>query len=120
MTRSSISPALVKAQRAFDKASRALPQYVALQAAKAAYGPHETSLLEAQPILRAIAKRQRAPGSPFPDPSLFREEYDALGPIKVRRLFDDMKAIEYCLREGRERTPSSSRVRLAARGGRQS
>jgi hypothetical protein len=70
--RSSTSHALVKAQRAFDNASRALPEYAALQKAKAADGPHETSLLEAQPILRAIAKRKRAPGSPFPDLSLFR------------------------------------------------
>jgi hypothetical protein len=99
MKRSPISQALAKAQRAFDKASQALPEYAALQAAKAADGPHETSLLEAQPILRAIAKRKRAPGSPFPDLSRFRQEYDALGPTKVRRLTDDMKAIEHCLKE---------------------
>ena len=58
-----------------------------------------TSLVEAQRILRAIAKRKRAPKSPFPDLSLFRQEYDALGPIKVRRLIDDMKTIEHCLKE---------------------
>jgi hypothetical protein len=56
-----------------------------------------SSLVEAQPILRALAKRKRAPGSPFPDISLFLQEYDALGPIKVRRLIDDMKIIEHCL-----------------------
>jgi hypothetical protein len=99
MKRSSTSQALAKAQRAFDKASRALPEYEALQKAQAAHGPLQASLVDAQPILRALAKRKRAPKSPFPDPSLFREEYDAQGPIKVRRLFDDMKAIEYCLRE---------------------
>jgi hypothetical protein len=49
--------------------------------------------------LRAVAKRKRAPGSPFLDLSLFRQEYDALGPIKVRRLRDDMKTIDHCLKE---------------------
>jgi hypothetical protein len=99
MKPTSINQALAKAQRAFDKASRALPEYEALQEAQLAHGPRQASLLEAQPILRAIAKRQRAPGSPFPDLALFRQEYDALGPNKVRRLFDDMKTIEHCLRE---------------------
>jgi hypothetical protein len=97
MKRSSVSQTLAKAQRAFDKASQALPEYAALQTAKATDGPHETSLVEAQPILRAIAKRKRAPGSPFPDLSLFRQEYDALGPIKVGRLLNDMRTIAHCL-----------------------
>jgi hypothetical protein len=56
-------------------------------------------LVEAQRILRTIAKRKRAPKSPFPDLALFRQEYDALGPMKVRRLLDDMRTIEHCLRE---------------------
>jgi hypothetical protein len=99
MKRSPISQAQIKAQKAFDKASRALPEYEALQKAEAAHGPRQTSLVEAQRILRTIAKRKRAPGSPFPDLSLFQEEYDALGPIKVRRLIDDLRTIEHCLKE---------------------
>jgi hypothetical protein len=99
MKRSPVSQALAKAQKAFDKASHALPEYAALQKAQAAHGPHEASLVEAQRLLRAVAKRKRAPGSPFLDLSLFRQEYDALGPIKVRRLRDDMKTIDHCLKE---------------------
>ena len=118
MKRSPVSQALAKAQRAFDKASQALPEYDALQKARAANGPRETSLVDAQRILRAIGKRKRAPQSPFPDLSLFRQEYDALGPAKVRRLLDGIKAIEYCLKavESERWREDLERSRLGAAG----
>jgi hypothetical protein len=54
-------------------------------------------LIEAQRLSRTIAKRKRALGSPFPDLALFRQEYDALGSIKVRQLLNDMRTIAHCL-----------------------
>jgi hypothetical protein len=67
------------------------------QKAQAAHGERQASLVEAQRLLRAIAKRKRALGSPFPDLALFRQECDALGPIKVGRLLNDMRTIAHCL-----------------------
>jgi hypothetical protein len=86
------------------------------QAAKAAHEKREASLVEAQRLLRTIAKRKRAPGSPFPDLSLFRQEYDALGYRKVSQLISDMRAVEHCLSEVRsERWREDIERREAAR-----
>jgi hypothetical protein len=52
--RSPISQALITAQKAFDKASQALPEYEALQKAKAAWERLSASVIEARRFLRRI------------------------------------------------------------------
>lgn len=56
-------------------------------------------LIEAQRLLRTIAKRKPAGKLPYPNLALLRQEYDALGPIKVRQFLSDMKTIAHCLRD---------------------
>ena len=85
-----------------------------LRAIEAVLNPGGRQLGERALILGRLGGRLSCDGTPrtcsacswlpFPDLSLFRQEYDALGPTKVRRLIDDMKAIEHCLKGGRERT----------------
>jgi hypothetical protein len=97
MKRSPISQALIEAQKAFDKASQALPEYAPMQTAKAAYAKRQTSLDEAQRLLRFILKWE--PSAAAEDLARFRKaatirSYDELGHDKVQELIAAMKAIE--------------------------
>lgn len=71
MKRSPITQALIEAQRAFDKASQALPEYAALRKAKAAHEQRRTSVDRAQRLLRFILKWE--PSTPAGDLALFRQ-----------------------------------------------
>ena len=98
MKRSSISQALIEAQKAFDKASQALPEYEALQKARATWERLSASVIEARRLLRFILKWE--PSAPAEDDlALFRKAatvlgYEALGHDKIQELLAAMRAIE--------------------------
>jgi hypothetical protein len=60
MKHSSITLSLMKARNAFAKAARALPEYEALQQARAAYDRRQTTLEAAQRLLKSLLKSKAA------------------------------------------------------------
>ena len=97
MKRSSISQALIAAQKAYDKASQALPEYATLRKAQAAHEQRQACLDEAQWLLRFILKWERSIDAK--DLALFRQAttmhgYEELGHDKIQELIAIMNAIE--------------------------
>jgi hypothetical protein len=98
MKRSSISQTLIEAQKAFDKASQALPEYATLQTAKVAHDRLSASVIEARRLLRFILKWEPSSAS-AKDLALFRKGatvlgYEELGHDKIQELIAAMSAIE--------------------------
>jgi hypothetical protein len=96
MKRTSISQALIDAQRAFNKASRALPEYAVLKQAKEASGRREASIRAAQRALGYLNANTIA--VPAEELALFRQTvtlqgYEDLGHDKVQELIAVMQAI---------------------------
>jgi hypothetical protein len=97
MKRTSISQALIDAQKAFDKASRALPEYATLQKAKEASDRREASIRMAQRLLGSISAGKVS--VPAEDLALFHQTttlhgYEELGHDRAQELIAAMQAIE--------------------------
>jgi hypothetical protein len=97
MKRTSISQALIDAQKAFKKASQALPEYAALQKATEASNRREASVRMAQRLLSPILQGKLP--VPAEDLALFRQAttlqgYEELGHDRVQELIAAMQAIE--------------------------
>jgi hypothetical protein len=97
MKHSSINQTLIKARKAFAKAARALPEYDALQKARAAHERRQASVEQAQRRLKSILK-SKAPVS-AEALAAFRlaataEGYEELGRDKVDDIIGVMRGIE--------------------------
>jgi hypothetical protein len=96
MKRTSISQALIDAQKAFNKASQALPEYAVLQKAKEAGGRRDESIRIAQRSLSPLLTNKVS--VPAEDLALFRlagtlQGYEELGHDRVGKLIIAMQAI---------------------------